>query len=49
MCMYVSLFKLGYNILKATGSKTWVDIHQKHKYKKTRINWMLNVQELTLV
>ena len=29
MCIYISLFKLGYNTLKATYYATWVYIHQK--------------------
>ena len=47
ICVYIfiSLFKLGYNILKATYYTTWVYIHQKsEKYNKARFNWMLNMQ-----
>ena len=50
ICIF-SLFKLGYNTIKATGYINRVYIHRKvtRKDNKTKINSMLYIQQLTLV
>ena len=50
LCIF-SFFKLGFNVLKATGCIPWFYIQRKINLKhiKTKITWMLNIHDLTLV